>query len=129
MPDDEKKPDQKPFHLSIAKRFILRENKIAEEEINKIQSNAEAEELITLLGKRENTAEDEQDPNARMNNMGNDDFKLPEPKNPNYDITLGMDDYLKPARINNFLKDGVFEQGARIMRVFGDDNYPEGRVI
>jgi len=126
MPDNE----TATYHLSIAKRYILRENKIPDDEIDKIKSDAEADELIKYL--RQNKApeeEEEEEKEDRMNNVGDKDFKLPDPKNPGYKVNKNVEDFIKPARVNNFLDRGVFERGARLMRVFGDDNYPEGRVI
>lgn len=121
-------PEEEKFHLSITKRYILRENKVTDELINAIQSEEEADELLKHLRENKTDEEEEEDPTKRMNQVGGDDFKLPKPKPTNFNVNRSMDDHLKPARINNFLKTGVYEPGARLMRVFTDD-YPEGRVI
>ena len=128
MGDDNKNQEgDKPFHLSIAKRYILRENKVPKEDIDSIKSDKEADELIKHFQQKENSA-DENQPQKNIHNLGNQDFILPDPENPKYKINRSVQDFLKPARANNFMEGGIYKKGSRLMRVFTDE-YPEGRVI
>ncbi len=127
-------PDDKPtFHLPLAQRYILRENKVPKEEIDQIQSVEEADALIKHVTKNnaaDETPEDSDNQKAIQNGMHNasgEDFQLPPPGEHHDELNLTVSDRLKSARVNNYLNNRW--QHARIMRVFGDDEYPEGRVL
>ncbi len=118
--------------VSAAKKFMLKDLKVEDADIKAIRTNAEADELIEYLEKKNTEKPKENMGEIKVNNLGHNPAKLPAPDKTNAqkNIRLNMLDKLDPLSYKKALATQGTRRnnGSRLLVLF-DEEHPGGRVF
>lgn len=123
-----KKPEEETNPVSMAKKFILKENGVEDKDVEQIRTNEEADELIEYLQKKTNDEEKDEDKMISFRgNVGHKPDKLPPPEELNETYKQNLRQALNPlAPVKG--TNNRWKGNSRLLVHFDKDN-PDGRLF